>query len=234
MDLRLISYNMNGFPWIDTHIKDVVKWVVEHGNLVAFQEIWIDHAKWAAAFAVHGWSFLRPARENHFAALYGSGLAFAWPNKRWILHDARQYPFLDTGSIEIFVIKGWFQLEITDTRTNKKFRIINTHMLSDIDYLEHLMHSYSHTIRMKQARQLLMTLQQQVKRPTLIVGDLNSEACHFTPYQFLQKDKTPTYPSNRQLLDHCAALSSDNWILHTHRVVEKDWSDHHPVVWHLC
>ena len=229
MDLRLISYNVHCFPWILTEIKEIVTWIVQTGNLVALQEVWCRHSEWASAFAAHGWSFLRPARENHFAALFGSGLVFAWPNGRWQLHDARQYPFLDAAGLDRFAVKSWFQLDLTDSLTGAAFRIINTHMQADLDVLETSMHA----IRMKQTRQLLAMLQNQCPRPTLIVGDLNSEVCHFTPYQFLQKDKTPTYPANRQLLDHCMSLPSDNWNLRDHRVIEKDWSDHYPVLWHV-
>jgi len=233
MDLRLISYNMNGFPWIHTHIKEVVQWIVSTGNMVALQEIWTNHAQWTAAFAVHGWIFLRPARENHFASLYGSGLAFAWPNGRWILHDARHYPFLDCCMFEVFVIKGWLQLELSDIYTKKQFRLINTHMHSDIDTIEHLTHPYVHNIRVKQAKQLLTTTMNQIQLPTLIVGDLNSETCHFSPYRFLQRDLTPTYPELSRILDHCASLPDHGWIMKEHRVIKKDWSDHHPVMWSL-
>jgi endonuclease/exonuclease/phosphatase family metal-dependent hydrolase len=222
MDLRLISYNTHCFPWTLTEIKEIVTWIVQTGNLVALQEVWCRHSEWAAAFAAHGWSFLRPARENHFTAMFGSGLAFAWPNSRWQLHDARQYPFLDAVGLDRFVVKGWFQLELTDSITGAAFRIINTHLQADLDVIG----THTQTIRQKQARQLLATLKHQGPRPTLIVGDLNSDVCQFAPYCFLQKQES-------RILDHCVALPGDGWILHDHRIIEKEWSDHHPVFWWL-
>ena len=233
MDLRLISYNVHCFPWILTEIKEIVAWIVQTGNLVALQEVWGRHSEWAAAFAAHGWSFLRPARENHFTAMFGSGLAFAWPNGRWQLHDARQYPFLDAVGLDRFVVKGWFQLELSDSLTGATFRIINTHLQADLDVIGPYMETYTQTIRKKQARQLLATLKHQGPRQTLIVGDLNSEVCQFEPYCFLQKDKCPTYPSLSRIIDHCIALPGDGWILRDHRVIEKEWSDHHPGLWWL-
>lgn len=235
MDLQLITYNINGLPWIRTPIQSIVPWIVRSGNLVALQEIWTNHADWAAAFAAHGWSFIRPSREHHFATLFGSGLAFAWPTGRWTLREARQYPFLDRTMFDIFATKGWFQLELVDALTQNSFRIANTHMQSDVDYIERFTHPHVHNVRMRQARQLVAALKLQPQKPTLIVGDINTEKCPFAePYTFLVSDKNPTYPSLSHCLDHCAALPTDEWILKNHRVAEEvDYSDHCPVLWNL-
>ena len=235
MDLRLLTYNVNGLPWIRTPIQSIVPWIVRSGNLVALQEIWTNHSDWAAAFAAHGWSFIRPSREHHFATLFGSGLAFAWPSGRWTLREARQYPFLDRTIFDMFAVKSWFQLDLVDPLTQTPFRIVNTHMQSDLDYLERFTHPHVHNVRMRQARQLVAALRLQSPRPTLIVGDINTERCPFAdPYAFLCSDTAPTYPTLSHRLDHCATLPADGWILKDHRVsVEVDYSDHCPVLWTL-
>ena len=234
MDLQLISYNINGLPWISTPIHSIVAWIVGNGNLAALQEIWQHHADWAAAFAAHGWSFLRPSREHHFATLFGSGLAFAWPANRWILTDARQYPFIERTIFDMFATKGWFQLELTDIHTNRSFRVINTHMQSDVDLIERFTHPHVHMIRMKQARQLVRRLAVQKRKPTLIVGDINTEICPFDSYTFIRRDTTPTYPPMARSLDHCAADPADGWVCRQHTVFKKNWSDHCPVLWYLA
>jgi hypothetical protein len=235
MDLRLTSYNVNGLPWIRTPIQSIVPWIVRSGNLVALQEIWTNHSDWAAAFAAHGWNFIRPSREHHFATLFGSGLAFAWPSGRWTLREARQYPFLDRTITDLFATKSWFQLDLVDPLTQTPFRIVNTHMQSDVDCIERFTHPHVHNVRMRQARQLVASLRLQSPRSTLIVGDINTERCPFaSPYQFLGTDKAPTYPPMSRCLDHCATLPTDRWILKEHRVcAEVDYSDHCPVLWNL-
>jgi hypothetical protein len=233
MDLRLVSYNVNGLPWNSPPIHSIVAWIVQNSNLAAIQEIWINHAEWAAAFATHGWSFLRPSREHHFATLFGSGLAFAWPTGRWRLQDARQYPFLDRTIVDMFATKSWFQLELIDPLSNRPFRVINTHMQSDIDCIERFTHPHVHNVRLRQSRQLVASLKHQEQKPTLIVGDINTERCPFVSYSFLQKDTTPTYPIISRILDHCVSRPEDEWILREHRVADVDWSDHRPVLWNL-
>lgn len=233
MDLQLISYNVNGLPWVKVPIQTIVHWIVQNGNLAAIQEIWTNHTEWSAAFAAHGWSFLRPSREHHFATLFGSGLAFAWPTGHWRLQDARQYPFLDRTFIDMFATKSWFQLDLLDPVSNTSFRIINTHMQSDIDCIERFTHPHVQSIRMRQARQLTAAIKTQVTKPTLIVGDINTERCPFAAYNFLASDTTPTYPLLSRRLDHCVIRLEDGWILRDHRVFDTDWSDHCPVRWSL-
>lgn len=231
MDLRLISYNMNGIPGKIIPIKETVQWLVKTGNLVALQEIWFGHAAWAAAFAAHGWVFLRPAREQHFAALFGSGLAFAWPAGRWQLQEARQYPFLSYFGLDIALIRSWFQIEMVDPESKQSFRIVNTHMQSDLDMFESFTAQYSEPVRIKQARQIVASLARQMPKPTLIIGDINTETCPFSPYQYLHTDSTATYPRTDRILDHCASLATDGWTLLEHRVFEQPWSDHYPALW---
>lgn len=233
MDLHLISYNVNGLPWITVPIQTIVAWIVKAGNLAAIQEIWTRHTEWSAAFATHGWSFVHPSREHHIASLFGSGLAFAWPTNRWRLLDARQYPFLDATFFDIFAVKGWFQLELLDPRAGTVFRIVNTHMQSNIDAVEEFNGAHIQSVNRKQANQIVRRLSVQKRLPTLIVGDLNTEICPFSSYGFLNMNMIPTYPPMSRIIDHCACLPEEGWSLQQHHVFDVDWSDHLPVKWHL-
>ena len=167
--MDLISYNVNGFPWIPSPIKDIVSWIVQTSSVAALQEIWTNHSAWSAAFAAHGWVFLRPAREQHFASLFGSGLAVAWDPKRFSLQEARFYPFL--ASLDILLVRGWFQVELM-APSGKAVRIVNTHMQAEIEVFTK---RYSDVARKQQARQLFTSLKQQPSKPTLIVGDMGTD-----------------------------------------------------------
>ena len=226
--MDLISYNVNAFPWIQCPIKDIVAWIVHTCSLTALQEVWTNHAAWSAAFAAHGWVFLRPAREQHFATLFGSGLAFAWNPTHWSLQEARFYPFLATSGLDIMLARGWFQAELMDS-TGRCVRIVNTHLQADVDVIEQFTKRYSDVTRKQQARQLLTCLQKQTKqsKPTLIVGDFNTEQELLGPH--FETDKKPTYPATERTYDHCVGLGL---ALKSHHVFDdKDWSDHYPVLW---
>jgi len=224
--MDLISYNVNGFPWLSPSIKEIVAWIVQTCNIAALQEVWSNHATWSAAFAAHGWVFLRPAREQHFATLFGSGLAFAWDPKRWALQEARFYPFLATSGLDIMLARGWFQAELIGV-AGQSVRIINTHLQADLDAIEHLTKRYSDIARKQQARQLLACLNAQPQKPTLIVGDFNTEQELLGSH--LEIDKKSTYPATDRVFDHCVGFGS--WNLKAHRIFDKDWSDHFPVLW---
>jgi len=229
--MDLLSYNVNAFPWIlpSSPIKDIVAWIIQTCSITALQEIWTNHAAWSAAFAAHGWVFLRPTREQHFASIFGSGLAFAWCPKRWSLQEARFYPFLAHSGLDMMLVRGWFQADLVDP-AGSSARIVNTHLQADIDVIEHLTKRYSDIARKQQSRQLVNSLQRQLPKPTLIVGDMNTEQELFEPYPYLGSD-TVTYPATGRAFDRCVAFGYNPWSLKTHRVYEKTWSDHYPVVW---
>jgi endonuclease/exonuclease/phosphatase family metal-dependent hydrolase len=230
MDLPLISYNVNAFPWVlpAPPIKDIVAWIVRTCSLTALQEVWANHAAWSAAFAAHGWVFLRPAREQHFASVFGSGLAFAWNPTRFSLQDARFYPFLATSGLDIMLVRGWFQAELMNS-AGQSIRIVNTHLQADLDIIESFTKRFSDVARKQQARQLMACLEKQEQKPTLIVGDMNTEQSLFGSYPYLGSD-TVTYPATGRVFDRCVGIGP--WTLKSHRVFDdKDWSDHYPVLW---
>jgi endonuclease/exonuclease/phosphatase family metal-dependent hydrolase len=225
--MDLLSYNVNAFPWLFPPIKDIVAWIVQTCKVAALQEVWSNHAAWSAAFAAHGWVFLRPSREQHFATLFGSGLAFAWNPTHLSLQEARFYPFLATSGLDIVLARGWFQAELLDS-AGKCIRIINTHLQADLDVIENFTKRYSDITRKQQARQLLTYLNAQPQKSTLIIGDFNTEQDLFGPP--LTKDKKVTYPATDRVFDHCVGLGP--WHLKAHHVFDdKDWSDHFPVLW---
>ena len=85
---------------------------------------------------------------------------------------------------------------------------------------------YSDIARKQQARQLLSC--QNTQKPTLIVGDFNTEQELLGTH--LEIDTKPTYPATSRVFDHCVGLGP--WTLKTHHVFDdKDWSDHYPVLW---
>jgi len=227
MDFRLITYNVHGFPWIDTPIKQIVAWLVKNTDIAALQEVWCRHTEWAAAFAAHGWVFLRPARESHFASVFGSGLAYAWPSNRWQLQDARFYPFLRCIGIDVFVTKGWFRVDLA-TPEGAHVRILNTHMQADIDLVGPYLIDRTDEVRMVQARQLVETEMPLLRRcpiPLLLVGDINTGENWFPGFRLFSGPG----------IDHCGHPEEQTWQLLTNRICSEvgDWSDHLPVLWRV-
>lgn len=237
----LTTYNVHCFPWTAPAIHDIVTWIITHSatDLAVLQEIWCRHDEWSAAFAAHGWTFVRPAREAHIATVFGSGLATAWPTTKWRLLDSRFYPFLESSGLDILVSKGWFRVELQQVRTGAPLRLINTHMQSDYDFFGREFRHVTEVSRRRQVTQIL-EIERRISPqiPTLIAGDMNTENCWFSGEWLLdpkQKKPTITFPSLAECLDHCAALGStaDAWIVEGFHVSRIDLSDHYPVSWRL-
>lgn len=238
MRVRLTTYNVHCFPWTAPAIRDIVAWIVSHSDIVALQEIWCRHAEWSAAFAAHGWTFARPARENHIAAVFGSGLAVAWHSHQWRLTDSRFYPFLDSSGMDMLVIKGWFRVELQSiTVPTDTLRLINTHMQSDYDVYGRELRHLTEAIRSRQVAQLLAVERVALpSMPTLVMGDMNTDNCWFPSGWLLPSHMSVpaiTFPSSAESLDHCTALDSSSWIVEDFTVESIQLSDHYPVSWLL-
>lgn len=230
---RILCYNVCGFPWYRTPIREIVTWVTANADIVALQEVWCRHAEWAAAFAAAGWTFQRPPRENQIMGLFGSGLAVAWRPSEWTASDARFYPFLAAVGFDQLATKGWMRVELRHVRTGAPFRIINTHMQSDYEVCDELWQHISDPIRMAQARELRTVEARLPPVPTLVVGDFNTHECWIPDARFLNPQTIPSFPTagGGKHLDHIATWSP-GWRLLSHEVaVQRTWSDHLPIRW---
>jgi endonuclease/exonuclease/phosphatase family metal-dependent hydrolase len=217
MDIRIITYNVHCFPWIATPIKEIVTWIVRNGDVAALQEVWYRHTEWAAAFAAHGWVFLKPAREAHFATVFGSGLALVMPGS-WQVQDARFYPFLRSAGLDSLVVKGWFRVDLRDPR-GRPLRIINTHMQANLDLVG--LPDYTERIRKAQARQITDSVSDSM---TIVVGDMNTGENLFKDFNLIRGTE----------LDHCAIPVGSPWSVKARVGSEADsWSDHLPVTFFL-
>jgi len=212
----------------------MVHWITRNANLVALQEIWCRQTAWATAFAAAGWSFVRPAREHQIIGLFGSGLAIAWRRTDWRITDARFYPYISAIGFDNFVTKGWFRIELEDN-SGHSLRLLNTHMQSDYELCDDLWRPIAEPVRMSQAHQLTEVEARLPPMTTLICGDMNTEMCWFSDFQWLTQHMGATFPATSQILDHCAfSIKGPQWIIEEHRVCrECDWSDHWPVLWVL-
>lgn len=255
MRVKLVSYNVKCFPWTSPPIREMVQWMTQRSgaDVVALQEIWCRQGTWAAAFAAHGWSFVRPARESHITGLFGSGLAIAWRNSAWRITDARFYPYISAIGLDGFVTKGWFRVELARVNNSSQqqgvsskpleladqhgsqLRLINTHMQSDYEVCDDLWRPIAEPVRMAQALQLMEVEARMPRKPTLICGDMNTEMCWFQGCGWMTAHAGPTFAGTGQILDHCAALNGEPWVLEGHRVCREcgDWSDHWPALWCL-
>ncbi len=235
--VTIATYNIHGFPWIRTPIRDIVRWIISHVDIVALQEVWTRHAEWSAAFAVHGWYFLRPPRESHLLGIFGSGLAFAWKTSLWSHSDARFYPFLSSMGLDSLVTKGWFAVQLRHGPTDTPLRLLNTHMQADYDVSPDLWLPQTEAVRMAQCQQLYTTEERMhpiTACPTFVIGDLNTEECWFPRSTWLTPNSV-TFPSTQQSLDHCVDLfptSANGITLRDHQVHTRvAHSDHFPVSW---
>jgi len=230
---RIATYNVFGFPWKKTPIKEIVKWITTNCDVVALQEVWCNHSLWLSAFASYGWHFLRPARESHILGIFGSGLAVAWRATDWTLSDSRIYPFLSVVGFDCFATKGWFRVELIQKATGTPLRLINTHMQSDYEICDDLWRPIAEPVRMGQCFQMAETERRMPLCNTLMIGDMNTEMCWIPDGKWLTQHGGPTFPGTSQVLDHCAVWKNSDWELLNHRVVRVDYSDHWPVIWHL-
>jgi len=186
--------------------------------MAALQELWARHSEWTAAFAAQGWALVTPARESHFAAVFGSGLAVAFPIGRWTLHDARFFPFLRCAGMDSFATKGWFRVDLFDA-LRRPVRIINIHMQADLDLVGHLCPDFTEGIRRDQALQLT-----KVESDGILVGDFNTGQNWFPGFRLIRGGR----------LDHAAIPVRASWTIGV--CVGSDaagWSDHLPVTFIL-
>ena len=245
MDIRIVSYNVLGFPWISTQIHDIVHWIVENtdANIAVLQEVWCRHDVWAsafAAFAAKGWTLVRPTREAHILGIFGSGLATAFRSDTWRLDDARFYPFLSSTGFDMFASKGWFRTVLTHVATGRSVRIVNTHMQSDIETIKRWTIGYTEVVRRQQCLQLAEVelnfparQDSQTNPVAIIVGDFNTDQCWIPGASWLETDTGQTMEEVAVSLDHLVAVPSTVELV-SHRVArEINWSDHWPIVWHL-
>lgn len=233
MDIRLASYNVRCFPWSWIDIDAIVDWLTRSADIVALQEVWCRHSAWVAAFKARGWVFVRPPRESHIAAIFGSGLGVAWNSQKFALDEIIFYPYMSAVGFDGCVAKGWVRLDM-HSHTGFQFRLINTHMQSDYEICDDIWRHISEPIRMAQALQLVETESRVPPCPTLMVGDMNTETCWLPECGWLVKNPHVTYPNTGQTLDHCACWRGDRWQVMGYRVAsECKWSDHSPVVWAL-
>jgi endonuclease/exonuclease/phosphatase family metal-dependent hydrolase len=235
MDLQVATYNVHGFPWISVPIKQIANWITKNCDLVALQEVWSCHTEWSAAFAANGWVFLHPARESHFATLFGSGLAFAWPSGRWALRDSRQYPFLTSMGLDMLATKGWFRIDLIDNHTGHPLRVINTHLQADVDVLPGYFKRQADSIRLNQARQLVKQengSQIRSRTPTLLIGDMNTDKNIFDGFTMCPSEEAVSEFTG---IDRCGYVKEQLWtVLDWHTANEANgWSDHLPIVWRL-
>lgn len=233
---RLICYNVHGFPWCQTAIREIVTWVTANADIVALQEVWCRHAAWAAAFAAAGWVFQRPPREHHLTGLFGSGLALAWRPTTWTATDVRFYPYLAAVGLDQLATKGWMRVDFRHTQTGDPLRIINTHMQADYDVCDELWQPVSDAVRMAQSQELAALEARIPPQPTLVVGDFNTHECWIPGARFLNPQTIPTFPTQDggKHLDHVAAWQPE-WRLLGHEVAAgRTWSDHLPIRWTLA
>jgi endonuclease/exonuclease/phosphatase family metal-dependent hydrolase len=232
---RLLCYNVCGFPWYRTPIREIVAWVTANADIVALQEVWCRHAAWAAAFASAGWVFQRPPREHQISGLFGSGLVFAWRPTEWAPTDVRFYPFLAAVGFDQLATKGWLRVDLRHVRTGAPLRLINTHMQSDYEVCDELWQHISDPIRMAQARELATVEARLPPVPTLVVGDFNTHECWIPGARFLNPQTIPSFPTREggKHLDHIATWCPE-WRLLGHEVAAgRTWSDHLPIRWTL-
>jgi endonuclease/exonuclease/phosphatase family metal-dependent hydrolase len=229
--MRIATYNVHGFPWLDPPIKQMVGWITGHCDIVALQEIWCRWPDWSAAFAAQGWVFLHPARESHFATLFGSGLAFAWSSERWAHRESHQYPFLAGIGLDMLATKGWFRLDLVDRRDGAPLRILNTHLQADVDLFPTYFASRSNYVRTVQGRQL-DAAEKNPNVPTLLIGDMNTDKSIFAGFRFFPNEARKDDFTG---LDRCAFPVGQPWVCQRWRTAKEaeGWSDHLPILWEV-
>jgi len=172
MDIRLTSCNVNCFPWYQG-IRQKVAELIHQNEIIALQGLWCRHPEWTAAFADHGWTLVRPARESQFVAIFGSGLAVAFSG-RWRLLDSRLYPFL--SGTDFPGIKGWFRVDLENVARDYPLRLLNASCQIQMTLLG------GEEIRMAQGRQLTET-EKERDLPILLTGEFCTDENWFRGFR---------------------------------------------------
>lgn len=239
--IRILCYNVCGFPWnhhSHEQIQEIVQWMIKTADVIAFQEVWSNQSEWGTCFAKENWLFDYPPRENHFASVFGSGLAVAWNPMKWSVTGIRFFPFVSAVGLDQFAMKGWMRVNLVEKSSGVKIRLLNTHMQSDYEVFDDVWQHISNPVREQQSRELANIEQKYLKEiPILIVGDFNTRECLIPHAHFLNPQTIPTFPESAKFLDHIATWNTTDrtiWKLESHEVfVEKKWSDHYPIRWIL-
>jgi hypothetical protein len=199
MDIRLTSCNVNCYPWSFTPIRQKVTELIDQNEIIALQGLWSRYPEWTAAFAEHGWTLVRPARESHFATILGSGLAVAFSG-RWRLLDSRMFPFM--AGMDLMGIKGWFRVDLEAVARGYPLRLLNVSCQMTLLGGEE--------IRMAQGQQLTQTEGENIDQiPTLLTGEFCTDENWFRGFR-----KTVTgclYPARQAWIIQESLTKNQGW-----------------------
>jgi endonuclease/exonuclease/phosphatase family metal-dependent hydrolase len=242
MDISIITYNIHGLPWIRCPVVAIATWIVERSpDIVCIQEIFQDADRDTMKRCLEAGGYTVQIPMDFIPACLSSGLLTAVRSQRFTLHNSIFQPFFHNFLEDTFANKGFHILTLYDPRHNRYFRILNTHLQSNVELSCIIGTKIVCAVRNNQAAQILDYVGRDAGAPSLLVGDLNT---HKDPHRYLRilhPLAKITFPATGENLDHVAWMPLE-WAgtcgycaihgpLSVGCVVHSDieWSDHLPV-----
>jgi endonuclease/exonuclease/phosphatase family metal-dependent hydrolase len=237
MQIRLLTYNIQGLPWISIDIDAIIEWLFSSSkaDIICLQEVWsaVHRLRLARAAYRRGWLVYYPDDPLPFrwdCMISGSGLCILI--KPHFIHARPSFftSFEVAHGADALVTKGFF--EICLLLSGRQIHIVNTHMQSDITGLPCCRLNFD-SARAQQEWQIYRALRD---RPglQLIVGDMNTpESLYF---HRVDTEKHVTFPSTGESLDHLLCLSEQQQEFQHIRTEFFDdirFSDHIPVAFDI-
>ena len=232
--MRLLTYNIHGLPWCKINVPAMIDWIFNNSGaeIICLQEVFSNKHKrlfWKKA-AQEGWTFLAPhdliyggfvpGLEN------GSGL-ITIIHPRFTVSTTRFEPYKIVNSVDQFVKKGFFTVNVSDGVNN--FQVVNTHMQSDVTECCCIRVNFN-TARHAQEEQLYLAMTRN--ELPLIIGDANT--CIFKYFHRVDQATHATFPETEEHLDHLLCIPGDAGRVHHIDTIYHDdisLSDHIPVVY---
>jgi endonuclease/exonuclease/phosphatase family metal-dependent hydrolase len=230
MDLRVLTYNVQGMPWCRVPILPILTWISRRASpdVVCLQEVFQrktmnDLIQYAP---VYGYRVLFPP-EQVTASCFANPSGLCTLVRRSIhITEWGFTPFADVGGMEHFIQKGIFRLECW--KDTVQFDLFNTHFQADVTEIPCTRIYHQHT---RDAQESQLELVVSRSGCPIIAGDFNQSSFH--TLERLDNVFHVTFPETSEHLDHVLAYGpSRHRILHSKTTYfdEIEASDHVPVL----
>lgn len=239
MNIRVLTYNIHGLPWIQCDLDKILEWLftVPNADIICIQELWSEPArkKVSQVARQRGWHSYFPYDPVWLGSLLrgmtaGSGLCIL-AKPTLILKGAPLFkPFSLHGGVDSIMSKGFFLL--TFAHEGKLFNIVNTHLQSDFTEFDCCRICYQKVRKFQEFE--LYTHMSKKPNISLIIGDMNMSI--FKWFERVDPRDHITFPETEEHLDHLICLKSDvEEIQHqkTEFYDKVDLSDHIPVLFEV-
>lgn len=238
MRLSVVSYNIQGLPWIQCPIHSILTWIKIKLNpdIICLQEVFsqklcstiVDSCgslNYDAYFPENMSTFL----QRLVGFVNPSGLCTLVRSDFFEKTSPIFKEYESCDGVDSFVRKGFFLLNLQ--KQAKNFQIINTHLQSDFTEFSSFRINY-HDVRNLQENQLYQKI--KLYPFPLLFGDFNRS--HFHYFEKFNKEFHITFPQTGEQLDFMLIHKTISHLIKNRKTFyfdEINVSDHIPVLFHF-